>query len=320
MLGAAFSRAAAEPHLREEWLQIARSTDGTVGAAALYLRSGALVSMNGDLPFPLASVCKVPIAMNILALIDEGKLTPADQIEVLPRDVWGGVSELAKRWPVRHRFPLAEMIELMIAQSDNTAVETLFRIGGGGTAITRRLRGWGITGIRVDRSERQCSLDRNGVSHYPPPSEWTDELLNKLTEAVPTARRYEATLQYLSDPRDTGTPNGTVRLLTKLFRGEVLSKTSTRILIGSLRATTTFPTRLKGLLPPGTIVAHKTGSTGTVNGLTAATNDSGVIFLPDSSELAISVYVKASTRTDSERDLVIARVARAAFNLSYFFA
>jgi len=81
-----------------------------------------------------------------------------------------------------------------------------------------------------------------------------------------------------------------------------------------MKATSTSPTRLKGLLPPGTVVAHKTGSTGTVNGLTAATNDSGVLFLPDGSELAVSVYVKASTRTDSERDRIIVRIGGAAFD------
>ena len=85
-------------------------------------------------------------------------------------------------------------------------------------------------------------------------------------------------------------------------------------MIEILKATTTFPTRLKGLLPPGTIVAHKIGSTGTVKGLTAATNDSGVIFLPNGGQLAVSVYVKASTRTDAARDSIIARIARAAFD------
>jgi len=68
------------------------------------------------------------------------------------------------------------------------------------------------------------------------------------------------------------------------------------------------------LLPAGTVVAHKTGSTGVVKGLTAATNDSGIIFLPDGDQLAISVYVKASTRADATRDRVIARIARAAFD------
>ena len=51
-----------------------------------------------------------------------------------------------------------------------------------------------------------------------------------------------------------------------------------------------------------------------VKGLTAATNDSGVIFLPDGGQPAVSVYVKASTRTDAARDSIIARIARAAFD------
>jgi beta-lactamase class A len=179
----------------------------------LSLSSETLVSLNGDERFPLASVCKIPIAMNILALVDEGKLRLNQQIEVLPRDVWSGVSDLEKRWPVQRHFRLDEMIELMVSKSDNTAVETLFRIGGGGQAMEARFREWRIDGVRVDRSERQCALDRNGVVHYPPPTEWNDTLLRDLMEKVPSAEKYRATVRYLADPRDTGTPNGTVRLL-----------------------------------------------------------------------------------------------------------
>jgi len=91
--------ALAERTLGARWREIARTTDGTVGAAALHLGSGKLVSMNGDQPFPLASVCKLPIAMHLLALGDEGKLALDRAIEVLPRDVWAGVSDIEKRWP-----------------------------------------------------------------------------------------------------------------------------------------------------------------------------------------------------------------------------
>ena len=42
--------------LSEEWRRIA---NGIVGAAALHLASGRLVSLNGDERFPLASVCKL---------------------------------------------------------------------------------------------------------------------------------------------------------------------------------------------------------------------------------------------------------------------
>src|SRR5579872_3657447 len=291
----------ADSSLSHEWQRIAGAIDGTVGAAALDLASGQLSSLNGNERFPLASVCKVPIAMNVLAMVDEEKLALDQLIEVLPRDVVASVSNLAPRWPSERRFQLDEMIEQVVAHSDNTAVETLFRIGGEGPGMAARLRSWKIEGVRVDRSERQCGLDRNGVENYPPPAEWTDELITAFTAKTTPATRYAATRRYLEDPRDTGTPNGTVQLLARAFRGQLLSKSSTSRLIAALKATTTFPGRLKGLLPAGTIVAHKTGSTDTVEGLTAATNDSGVIYLPDGSQLAVSVYIKASTRTDAER-------------------
>lgn len=182
VLGASIPVAAGQ-RLKEVWSRIAATTDGTVGGAAVHLpagSAGSLTSLNGDESFPLASICKIPIAMNILALVDERKLALNDQIEVLARDVWAGVSDIEKRWPKQRHFSLAEMVDLMVTKSDNTAVETLFRIGGGGAAIARRLRVWNIVGMRVDRSERQCALDRNGVTHYPPPTEWTDKVLEDL--------------------------------------------------------------------------------------------------------------------------------------------
>ena len=132
--------AAAARNLPEEWSRITQATDGTVGAAALDLAAGRLASLNGEERFPLASVCKVPIAMNILPLVDEGKFALNQEIEVPPRDVWAGVSNIATRWSAQRRFPLGEMNELMGAKSDNTAVETLFRIGGEGAAMAARFR------------------------------------------------------------------------------------------------------------------------------------------------------------------------------------
>ncbi|MEP6962064.1 MAG: serine hydrolase, partial [Acidobacteriota bacterium] len=285
-LGAA-AAATAAPDLLNEWRKIASATDGIVAAAALHLRTGHRLSLNGDQRCPLASVCKLPMAMNMFALVDEGKFTLQQPIEVLLRDVNTGVSPLSERWPAQRSFPLDEMLELMVARSDNTVVETFFRIGGEGPAMAARFRQWKVSGMRIDRSERQCGLDRAGVEHYPPASQWTNDLVDTLYAKVTPAMRARGMQRFLKDPRDTGTPNGTVDLLAKAFRGQLLSKPSTARLIEILKATTTFPTRLKGLLPPGTVVAHKTGSTGTVNGFTAATNDSGVIFLPDGNQLAV---------------------------------
>jgi beta-lactamase class A len=135
----------------------------------------------------------------------------------------------------------------------------------------------------------------------------------ELLSGVPPTVHYKAAVQSLKDPRDTGTPKGTVAMFARAFRGEMLSRKSTAYLIDILKSTTTFPTRLKGALPSGTVVGHKTGLSETVNGFTAATNDSGVIFLPSGGQLAVSVYVKGSTRNDAERDSVIAQASLAAF-------
>ena len=82
-----------------------------------------------------------------------------------------------------------------------------------------------------------------------------------------------------------------------------------------LKATTTGSARIKGLLPAGTVVAHKTGTTATVMDFNGSTNDAGVIQLPGGGgQLAIAVYVKGSTRNLAARELVIARIAKAAFD------
>ncbi|WP_243147428.1 serine hydrolase [Scytonema sp. UIC 10036] len=70
--------------------------------------------------------------------------------------------------------------------------------------------------------------------------------------------------------------------------------------------TSTGPNRIKGLLPKGTVVAHKTGTSATVNGVTAATNDVGLVTLPNGQHLAIAVFVSDSQATDAIREEVIA--------------
>jgi beta-lactamase class A len=74
--------------------------------------------------------------------------------------------------------------------------------------------------------------------------------------------------------------------------------------------------RLKGDLPPGTRVAHKAGTSDVDNGLAHATNDIGLITLPDGRRLAIAVFVTDSVADDATRQKIIARIGRAAYDAS----
>src|SRR6185369_11642866 len=284
LLSAGFSGAAMAPGaaraLVGRWREVASRTDGVVGVAALHLSSGDRVSLRGDERFPLASVCKVPIALNILAMVDEGKWRLDDLIDIQAQDVWTGVSDIAERWPERKRYSVDELLARMVARSDNTAVETLWRVGGGFPAMTLRFRQWRLHGIRIDRSERECALNASGVQRIPSVEQWTPGMVDELAAQIPPESRLAAMRRFLADRRDTATPDATVKLLKGLYRGDLLSRSSTARLIQIMEGTSTGRARLRGLLPPGTIVAHKSGTTASPQGLNGATNDVGVVTLP----------------------------------------
>jgi beta-lactamase class A len=158
-------------------------------------------------------------------------------------------------------------------------------------------------------------LNSAGITRIPKWEEWTPTLLEELISKVPANTRQTAMRAFISDPRDTATPRATVELLKRTFSGELLSASSTTRLIQILESTATGGSRLKGLLPPGTVVAHKTGTTDTYHGFNGGTNDAGVVTLPSNAgRFAIAVYIKGSTATTEIRERVIARIARSAFD------
>jgi beta-lactamase class A len=89
----------------------------------------------------------------------------------------------------------------------------------------------------------------------------------------------------------------------------VLEPASMDRLLKITTETPTGPARLKGLLPAGTVVAHKTGT------MAGTTNDVGIITLPDGAgHLAIAVFVKGSTKDVPERERAIAEIARTVYD------
>lgn len=315
LLLAAAARASARPCSSDRWQKIAARTDGTVGAAALHLSSGRAAFLNSEQRFPLASVCKIPIAMRALQLVDKSLLHGNQSIEILPRDVWPSwPGDLGHRWPKENKLPLNDLIRLMIVESDNTAVQSLFRIVGERPGMQSSLNDWKIDGLRVDRYEGQCSLAAHGIPHPPPVADWTPGLIGKLNAQIPLDRQYAALRLFLLDPRDTATPNAAVQLLTKLSQGLLLSESSSTYLMAVMSQTATGKQRLKGLLPAGTPVAHKTGTTDTIRNLNAATNDVGIILPGTPHAVAIAVFIKGSTREDEVRDRIIAEIAKAAYD------
>ena len=89
---------------------------------------------------------------------------------------------------------------------------------------------------------------------------------------------------------------------------KALSPESREFLLDSMSRTRTGNERLKGLLPKGTPVAHKTGTLGGV------ANDVGYVTLPDGRRLAIAVFTKSSTTPMADWDRAIAEVTRTLYD------
>ena len=61
-------------------------------------------------------------------------------------------------------------------------------------------------------------------------------------------------------------------------------------------------------------MAHKTGTSGSQKGVTAATNDIGLVTLPQGHHLVIAVFVSDSNANEATREGVIAVIAKAVWD------
>lgn len=251
--------------------------DASIGFAAVHVESGARASYNGSQRYPMRSVYKLPIAIAVFRLVDEGRLRLDSMVTVSPADFAPMYSPLrtgAKGRAVT--VSIDSLVMLMVAESDNTASDVLLQLAGGPEAVSASLRAWGATGVRVDRFERELATSRDSAA----------------------------------DPRDTATPDAMADLLVAVHNGRGLSRTSHPRLLEMMRASRTGPNRIRGLLPAGTTVAHKTGTHAPM------TNDVGLITLPgDAGHVAVVVFVRGTAGTTADRELAIAEIARAVYDV-----
>ncbi len=286
---------------------IASRIPGRVGVAALHLESGRQVSVNGDVPFPMASVFKLPLAVVVLQRVDRGAFALASEVTIEPDEYAPYHSPLAERAGGRPvTLTIARLLEAMLVESDNTAADVLLRLVGGPQAVTREVRDLGITDLRLDRYERELALELSGVGTYPRGEPWSRARFDQLAEAVSASERRAAAERFARDARDTSTPEAAVALLVEVQRGAGLSAASHRRLIDLLSRTATGAQRIRTGVPAGARVAHRTGTW--PSGL--ATNDIGLITLPGGrGRLALAVFVTGSEDV-AANEAVIAEITR----------
>lgn len=302
--------------LEHEIERVSAIAGGTVGASAIHLETGRKVSFHGDERFPMASTFKIPVAVQLLHRVDQGEIKLDQMVDLHASDLHPGsgtLTELFSKPGVS--LSVRNLMELMLLISDNTAADLLLRLAGGPEAVTARMRSLGITGISVNRPTALLIADWRGAAKLPPEKEWSPEMWPKVLDAVPEADRKKAAAEFDRDARDTATPDAMSTLLSRIWRKdpEVMKPASADLLLDILRRCQTGEARLRGILPEGTEVAHKTGSIG------GTTNDTGIITLPyGAGHVAVSVFVKSSDKPVAQRERGIAQIARSAYDFFLF--
>jgi len=258
----------------------------------------------------MASTVKVAVALALLHQVDRHALSLSEPIEIRAGDLSPGSGEINKSM-VDEGSPssattLGGLLEEMMLVSDNTATDHLIDRLGGPQAVMMRLRELHIEGIDVSRSMAQGVADLWGYT-LPPPGGRDRRSLLRLHHRTPRAEREKAAGKFLDDPRDTTTPDAMVALLSALVTGKALGQQSTALLLDTMQRCKTGRNRIRGQLPRGVAVAHKTG---TFTGVT--TNDVGVLTLPGGrGPLIVAIYLTASPRSlvEQERAIALAAVA-----------
>lgn len=272
--------------LRQTIQRTIATKNAELGVAIMSDNGQDTMSINGDRHLPMQSVFKFHIALALLSAIDKGKFSLNQKIRIKQNELLPGLySPIREKYPQGVELTIAEIIEYTVSQSDNVGCDVLLRLLGGPKAVEQYFTSNHFRNISIKINEEV--MQNNWDLQF---QNWT-------------------------------TPKAANEVLSSFYRNnkKLLSQKNYDFIWGVMKATQTGKARLKGQLPEGTTVAHKTGYSGANKaGITAAVNDIGIVFLPNGRYFFISVFVTNSKENTETNEKIIAEVAKAAWD--YFIS
>ncbi len=270
--------------LRKEIEKIVSDKNAVVGVSIIGNKGKDTISLHGDKRFPMQSVFKFHIALAVLSEVDKGKLSLDQKIEInknelLPEDFW---SPLRDENPNGGSFTIERLIQYTVSHSDNTACDVLIRLIGTPKTVEEYIKKNSIKDIQITFNEQDMQAKWENMFEN-----WT------------TPKAASETLKIFYENKNN-----------------LFSKSSYDFFWKTNKETTTGANRIKGQLPEGTIVAHKTGWSGTnkETGITGAVNNIGIVFLPNGEYFIISVFVTESKESFDTNEKIIADIAKATYD------
>ncbi len=274
--------------------ELAAATGGIVGVSATQLASGRHIGYREDEPFPTASVIKLPL---LVTLYQEAL---AGRIDLDERAAYRAETKVAGSGVLQYldaglNPTVRDLAVLMMAVSDNTAADLLLdRVTK--ERVEATMDRYGLASIRIPFGIREMLMELVDMDHSKPGG--YDELRRLLRLSAGSGGR-----SVIPTEADRTTPADMCRLLERIESRAILDQASCDAIIELMKRIQSA-TRIPGLLPKGTVVAHKTGSYRHVK------NDVGIVYAPNG-PYTIAIFARELKRDNVDDDRALARISLA---------
>ncbi|MGM0536220.1 MAG: serine hydrolase [Pseudomonadota bacterium] len=250
---------------------------GELGVHVRELGSGRTRGWRDEEPWYLASLVKVPVAIELMARVEAGELSLDDRMTLAESDYVDGAGPI--NWaPPGSRLTLETLLEAMLTVSDNTATDMLIRqldiaavnararalVPEGLGPITSLVdvrrhvyaqlhpRAFALEGLDFIELQKQdadrARLDWLSARLEVPGSAWRLPSLDAAFDA------------YYAGALNSGRLDAFAELLAALAEGRALGPGASERLLDVMTRTRSGEQRLKAGFGPGVAFAHKTGT------------------------------------------------------------
>ena len=239
---------------------------GTIGLYYKDLSTGREICYNEDVQFISASVIKLPIMMDVYMRAERGELSLKDLLSTKDYERFPGAGAILS---IEEDFDISiqSLVNLMINISDNTATNMLINYIG----VEKMKQGFAEMGLiktELNRAFYDMELLEKGIHNY-------------------------------IAPKEIG------GLLESLYHETFISPEASRAMIRILKSQQ-FNHKIPDRLPPGTVVANKTGD---IDGIT---HDAGIVY---GDKPFIFVFASMEGNTSASNN-VLREAAKICYDLS----
>lgn len=296
--------------LQDQIQQVIDATGAKFGVALRHLEGGEELMIDADSYYVLASVFKVPVLVEAFFQIHEDRLSLDERLTLHTADknLPSGVLTFFEDGLTP---TVRDLLTLMIIISDNTATDMMMKRLGKEN-IAARLRAVGLAHIHVPLTVREI------FDSLLPNADPTQDLHALDREAHRAGPRKDSLAYRLTPENNVATPRELTQLMRLIYEGGLPDRAAGDGALGILLQQQ-LNERLPRFLPPGTRVAHKTGT------LSGVRNDSGILYVRDDSHVALTVFTqwddqkvwddpRAAWRQTVAIDTAIGEIGRLAFD------